>query len=952
MIQLRSRSEYSFRHSVGKLSELPQHSKGAMALTDRASCFGHFKWKEACGDIKPIYGVELAVVPDVSLEGKQATCYTTFLAMNDRGLQDIYSLVELATANFYYEPRLDLQGIESCNRGHEDFITLFGENSDRVIDFHEAESSIYCGQLWSPNALFKDLQGAEEAKMVLLACSDPFYPTPEDKSIYEGVLGSYRDSRRAIRHYVGEDEWRYHANKLPIRQRYSLESARDLSELCNASLRKSPMIKSDDERPLAKIVLESARARGIDLTEDIYYERFQREIDIIEEKEFGDYFKIVADLVSYAKSKMIVGPARGSSCGSLVCYLLGITEIDPIPYGLLFERFVDINRMDWPDIDIDFPEDKRHLVLEYLEQRYGRDHVAKLGTVSFFKPNSSIIDVSKAMKIGPWEVDPLKKSVVTIIGRDEGVLKEAFKTPVGIGTLEKFPEMEVASLIEGRVRHSGVHPAGVIVTNSPITKFGAFDSRDGIVQMDKHDAEDMNLLKIDCLGLRVLTVLQSCIDQVSLTMEDLLKLSREDEGAFSVINESRFAGVFQFEGSSLKGLCGKMVLDSFEDFVAITSLSRPGPLASGGADKYVNRKMGREKVEHIHPLMEEFTGETYGVLVYQEQVLKIVRGIANFSWDDASKLRKGLSKSKGVEFMDEFQDQFISQSKEKGVSEDQAQEIWNEINTFGSYGFNRSHAVAYGLISYWCCYLKKYYPLEFAAACLQSAKDDQQTIDILREIHREGIKHTPYCPDKSLTNWSVQEGALIGGLTGIKGIGEKMATEILRRRKENIPLTKGQIKKLETGVTPWDDLFPTKKLWGHLFDDPESYSIRTKLSQISDITEDSEGIFLVIVQLAETKIRDSNEPHLVERRGKRVSGQTTFLMLDVNDDTGSMSILINRTKYKDFGKQIADFSKKGDWFLILGKSNKGFKSIQADRLKFLTNNSQYERKKETTGATV
>jgi DNA-directed DNA polymerase III PolC len=643
---------------------------------------------------------------------------------------------------------------------------------------------------------------------------------------------------------------------------------------------------------------------------------------------------------------MLVGPARGSSCGSLVCYLIGITGIDPIPYDLLFERFIDINREDYPDIDIDFQDDKREMVFEYMRQKYGHDRVSRLGTISVFKAKSAITDVAKQLRIPTWEVQDLKDS---IIERSTGDSRAAFcildtfeQLDIGRKTLEKYPELRYSADLEGHARHTGVHAAGIVVTAHPITNYCAVNQQTGAVMLDKYDAEKLNLLKIDALGLRTLSVIQDTLDQVGWTRQDLQDYNLKDQKGFDVLNQSKFSGIFQFEGYALQSVTKQMEISTLEDIVSITALARPGPLSSGGATEFLKRRMNLSETTYLHPLAEGITKVTFGVIVYQEQVMQIAREIGGLSWEDVSQLRKAMSKSLGKEFFDKYWEKFKVGAKTNDIEEPQAKVIWDNINTMGSWAFNRSHAVAYGLMSYWCCVMKAHFPLEFAASCLRNAKDDDQSVKILRELVNEGYDYKPYDAKHSKINWSVQEGKLIGGLISIKGVGAKLAESIIRKRESGAKMTAREERLLAEGTTPWDSVFEARDLWGHVKKNPAKYGIESKLVNLDDIKQDSDGMFVFVAKLTEKNLRDHNEiQNLAKRGGKRMEGQTLFLNITVEDDTSSMICTINKYKYLQYGLPIVEEGKIGEWYLIKGENKRGFRKIHIQRWKKLTGCSQF-----------
>lgn len=941
-INLRNRTEHSYRTAVGKLEKVVAAQGGAKfaGITDRHGTWGHVRWSKECkkAGIKPIFGVELAVVPDMEVREKQHTNHMSFLAKNNDGLREIYELTSLATEKFYYVPRIDYSAVaDVCRTGNVIALSGATPNWEHV---KKGWKNFYIELNQLSLAMTPDV--AMKLGYKLVATGDNLFPSGEDRAVYQIVMGKDKNNRTAIGHILSIWDWQSlwpHSNA-------AIELAEELAKQCDASLPTAEMVHPKVTKTLEQMCIEGAKPRNIDLKNPIYANRLKVELDLIKEKKFEDYFFVVADMVNYARQHMLVGPARGSSCGSLVCYLVGITGIDPIPYDLLFERFIDINREDYPDIDIDFQDDKREMVFDYLREKYGYDNVSRLGTINVFKAKSAISDVAKELQIPIWEVQDLKDS---IIERSTGDSRAAFcildtfeQLEIGRSTLAKYPELNYAGEIEGHAKHTGVHAAGIIVTAKPVTNYCSVSQQTGAAMLDKKDAEALNLLKIDALGLRTLAVLQDTLDQIGKERAWLENYPTADQKAFDILNQGKFSGIFQFEGYALQSLTKQLKVDGIEDIVSITALARPGPLNSGGATEFIRRRTGENETKYLHPLAEEITKVTFGVIVYQEQVMQIAREIGGLSWEDVSQLRKAMSRSLGKEFFDTYWEKFKVGTDAKNIPEDQAQIIWDNINTMGSWAFNRSHAVAYGMMSYWCLVLKAHHPLEFAAACLRNAKDDDQSIKILRELVKEGYEYQPFDRDKSLANWSVQDGRLIGGLVSIKGVGDKLAANLIRKREAGEVFTAREERLLTSGETPWDSVFEGKDQWGHIRQDPEKYGINSRIVNLEEITQQSDGMFVFIAKITEKNLRNHNElQNLAKRNGQKMTGQTIFLNLTVEDDTSSMICNINRYRYMQYGLPIIEQGKLGDWYLFKGENRKGFRKIYIHRWKKLTGNIQF-----------
>jgi DNA polymerase-3 subunit alpha len=393
MINLKTRTEFTFREVFGPIEKVLAATSGPVGICDRNGTWGHVAFEAACTKAgrKPLLGAELAVVADMKKKEKQGTNWMSFLAMNDAGLREIYELVSLATEpdNFYYLPRIDYSVLKNVS---SNVVLLSG--SHPLWDKIPRHKNLYVEL--SPVSHRSNLAEASKRCLPVVATSDNFYPLVTDKSVYEVISGRERQMRTSPMHLLSEGEWRL---IWPDAPKEALSNQQVIAEMCNAKLPRATMVHFENHTPLRKLCESAAKSRGINLKNKVYADRLKRELDMIADKKFEDYFYLVHDIIQYAKKHMLVGPARGSSCGSLVCYLLGITEIDPIPYDLLFERFIDVNRKDLPDIDIDFPDDRRDMVFEYIHKKYGKDCVARLGTVLRYKAKSTIGDVAKALGI-------------------------------------------------------------------------------------------------------------------------------------------------------------------------------------------------------------------------------------------------------------------------------------------------------------------------------------------------------------------------------------------------------------------------------------------------------------------------------------------------------------------------------------------------------------------------
>lgn len=930
---MRLRSGYSFRTAYGHLPDvMAANPFGFAPLTDRASTFGFVKWTKLCKEkgVKPIYGVELAVSPRPT-DKKVTKSYFTFIATND--LLPLHALVRKATAQFRYEPLLSYDDV---NHIHPSILVFPGRQA--IIERIDVQGlGKRLGVLHSPSTPALQLKWAAEHELLRVASSDNYYPTSEDREAYEILCGRGATSQSFPMHILSDAELEHYCG------RDAMQAAEAIAANCTAVLRPATLLVPVKPASLRDMCLAGAERLRCDLNDPIYADRLDRELALIAEKEFEDYFYIIADLVNEAKKHMFVGPARGSSCGSLVCYLLGITTIDPIPFGLIFERFIDITRADLPDIDIDFSDQYRHLAFQYLEQKYGKDRVARLGTVALYKPKSAINETAAALGVPKWRTAGFTASIIERSGGDSRALQaveDTFKdTEAGQALLDDFPELAYASALEGHPRHHSQHAAGVVVTQEPVENYVAIDSRTNATHCDKKDAEALNLLKIDALGLTQLSILEDCLKAIGRPHSWLLDYPLDDEAAFDVLNRQRWAGVFQWNGNALQSLTQQTKVTEFEDIVTITALARPGPLSSGGATRWIDRKNGTEPVTYLHPAFEPHLSTSLGIVIYQEQVMSIGRDIGELTWDDVTALRKAMSKSLGKEYFDQYGDRFKKGAARLGIPVAQLDKLWDDLCAYGAWAFNRSHSVAYGLISYWCCVLKAHHPLEFAAASLTHQKDSDMQLKLLREMVREGYAYLPVHATLSTDKWQAAEGKLIGPLTNIKGLGPKVLAEIMHSRQTSMPLSKRAEKLLSNPVTPIDELDPMTKKLSVLF--PEGLSsagIISETTQLADAqcTGRKEDM-VVVARVIDINPRDHNEVgNLAKRGGRKIVGPHLFLNLVLEDDTDRILGRIGRYDYERVAKPIIDRGDAGNAIYgFKGRLLPDFRLIEITRAKYL-----------------
>ena len=948
--QLRVRTGYTFKEVYGRMPEIMARLKElkceVAAIVDN-NTWAHVRWEKACEKegIQPIFGMEIQIKVSEELS-KFGVRPKAWILADD--LKLFYNATTKAVQSGGLTPEEfgALEGVVRFSGGaleylapeHYDYIDVNPSSllhARHAVLAHRATGKpmVITGYNDMPKEDHKDYAYAYETR------ESVGMRTIEHQCDYGAALGTI----------ISDKEW-VEALK---------ETARVGDRLKGRKLRKAPIIHLEgDMVALAREGMEyRLKAGHIKEWTQEYEDRFQEEIKQIQLKEFDSYFLVVADLVKFAKKHMLVGPARGSSAGSLVCYCMEITEVDPLPHKLLFQRFIDISRADLPDIDIDFEDTKRHLVFEYLQKKYGVANVVKLGNINTLKANSVMGVVSKRFKLPFFETDNIKNALIEYSSGDARYGKGLHDTMTTTTPGQQFTEKHPAAAkcmgdLEIHPSHTGVHAAGILVCNDPISDYCTVTA-EGVAQIDKPDSEYLNLLKIDALGLRTLGIIG---DTGAITIEQLYGLSLDDQSVLDVLNEDKMSGIFQFEGDAVRSVARFVNIDRFSKIDNLTALARPGPLASGMAQKYIARAKGEEKVTYDVPQLKAYLDETFGVFLYQEQIMAVVKEIGLFDWVKTSAVRKAMSGRKGEEYFNQQGEDFVRGAIESGVPESQAQKIWREMVTFGSWGFNKSHSVSYAIITYWTCYLKRYFPLEFAAACLRAAKDDDQTIAILRELAKEGIEYVPIDPDHSDMNWTIANGKLIGGIMNAKGYGPVKAMKYVEKRLAGT-LTQKEKDTLAKAEVKYSDLTEAHTLWGFAYANPMRIGCKPgrMMDQMRDV-KDKENC-LVIAKLSKKILADENEAIRIKKRlenGRRKPGMgrdgrikdgypTQFIDLMCKDDStdSPMRFRIQPQNFLPMGKHIAENVPNGSWLLISGWKLAGIDMFMVKKIKVLGKPEDY-----------
>lgn len=966
---LRVHTGYSFRQATGHpeevIARLKEIGSEYAPITDRASTFGFNRWVKLAkkAGLKPVLGAELAVTPSLNAK-KPSVDYWVFIPR--KGVAAINRLVSLATQQFRYQAIINVeQAFKSVDECH----VIIGHKPQ--IDWAAVPKGVYLGV--SPATVKPLIAEARRNNVPLAATSDNRFTRPEDAGFYEILAGRNAEMQTYPQWLLSEGEWRKSIARLELTDdeiERAIKNSKKILADSVSDLTRARLPEPMRPMPLKEWCESFAEGLGVNLSDPVYRARLDRELSVIAEKGYEDYFYIVAELCQAMRKKMIVGPARGSSCGSLVCYLLGITAIDPIPYGLIFERFVDINRTDMPDIDIDFSDRQRHLVFGHLSEVYGPERVARIGTVAMYQPRSALNEVSAGLRVPKFKIESVAESIVERSSGDARALNTLEDTlatmPAGQKLMADHPEMAIVTRFEGHPRHAGQHAAGVVIASEPIERYVAIDHRaqiadgqiGGAVMCDKKDAEDgYNLLKIDALGLTQLSVFEMALELAGKTgmntgiMADkfLQTIPLDDPEAFEVLNKKKFSGIFQFNGMALQSIVQQFKVTKLDDIVAVTALARPGPLASGGAHEWVRRKNGIHAVTYPHPIFEPYLKDTLGIVIYQEQVMEIGRNVGDLSWGQVSELRKAMSKSLGKEFFDQYGDPWKKAAISKGIAPAEAESVWDALCAYGSWSFNKSHSVAYGLISYWCCWMKAHMPYEFAAATLSFEHEPHRQIQMLRELDAEGIGYVPVHAAISGKGWTVHTSkgkkVLVGPLSVVDGIGPKLEQEILNARNLGLRYPDRALKLLMKAKTSIDSLWPIRDAFKRIMPDPAEFNINTQPTPIGSIEiEEHDREYVLFCTLAKINPRDENEAVLVARRGfERTDGKYASLNLQLQDDTGMIFGKVTRFDFEKLGRPIVDLGRTGKALYAFkgkvrgngGDKNQTFKMFLIQKVKWI-----------------
>ncbi len=847
-VHLHVHTQYSLLDGTIRLDDLFRKAKEyrmpAVAMTDHGNLYGAIDfYKQAYKyGVKPIIGCEMYVAPKSRLDksGYAVGEGASHLVVLARNMQGYRNLMKLSTAafldGFYYRPRIDLEilaqhregliGMSACLHGEIAGHLLRGNPEEALRSANRYREIFGEGNFFleiMENGLPEQrtaneglIELARQNGFPLVATNDCHYLNPEDAEAHEVLLciQTGKTMEDAERMRFGSSQF-YFRSPEEMGSLFSycpeaLENTVRIAEKCNLHFDAGtfflPRFEVQPDETLDERLGREAR-EGLEVLlpnilkgregnlREQYCKRLQHELEIIRSMGFAGYFLIVSDFINYAKKKDIpVGPGRGSAAGSLVAYATGITNIDPIRYNLFFERFLNPDRISMPDIDTDFCPEGRDEIIRYVTEKYGSDKVSQIITFGKMQARAVIRDVGRALNIPYGEVDRIAKMIPNVLNIK---LEDAIKREARLQDEQKNNPrirklLDLSLSLEGLNRHSSTHAAGVVISDIPLVEripLCRSPKEDVVTQFSMNDISEVGLTKFDFLGLKTLTVIKNTLrfiregKQIELNIDGL---PLDDRPTYELLMRGDTDGIFQLESSGMKDILVRMKPDCIEDVIALIALYRPGPMEN--VPEFISRKQGRTKIVYEAPELEAILKETYGIIVYQEQVMQIAVAIGNYTLSEADTLRKVMSKKKTEEMEKKEKPKFLEGARKKRIPEAKAARIWEQMETFGKYGFNKSHSTAYAIISYQTAYLKAHYPAEFMAALLTSEKDNRdKIISHITSCREMGLRVLPPDINESMSDFSVAGENIRFGLAAVKNVGVGAIESIISVRAEEGP---------------------------------------------------------------------------------------------------------------------------------------------------------------------
>ena len=809
----------------GLVSRAKELGMTSLAITDHGNMYGAVDFYKECKKqgIKPIIGCEVYVAPRTRFDKDKVLDkeynHLILLVKNEIGYKNLIKMVSLSYIDgFYFKPRIDRDLLEKHSEGLVCLSAcLAGEIPQLLLkrDYEGAKrEALWYNEVFGVGNYYLEIQnhGLKEQLTVIdgikrlnaetgipvVATNDVHYVNKEDAEIQQVLICI------ATNHTIGEDTGlEFHSDNFYLKSQQemaelfadipqAIENTEKIADMCNFDFEfgntKLPYFETpnnmDHFEYFKKKCYEGLYKRYGQNPPKSYIDRLEYELETVNKMGYTDYYLIVQDFVAFAKSKDIpVGPGRGSGAGSIAAYCIGITDLDPMKYDLIFERFLNPERVSMPDFDIDFCYERRQEVIDYVTRKYGADHVAQIVTFGTLQTRAAIRDVGRAMGMPYAAVDAVAKMVpnsfhITIEQaiNSSAQLRKAMSENAEINKL-----IETAKKIEGMPRNTSTHAAGVVITHDPVSSYVPLASNDGLIvtQYIMTTLEELGLLKMDFLGLRTLTVIDDTAKAVGI---DINTIPIDDAAVYKQFAKGQTEGIFQFESSGMKQMLTNLKPQSLEDLTAATSLYRPGPASQ--IDTFVYNSKHQNEIKYDVPQLEPILKNTYGCIVYQEQVMQILRSLAGYSYGRADVVRRAMSKKKH-DVMEQERENFLSGCAENGISQEIANGIFNKITDFASYAFNKSHAACYALVAYRCAYLKHYYPAEFMAALLTSVLDSSNKVSrYIAECKRLGIRLAPPNINNSMKGFTANGHTVNYGLLGIKNLGNDFIEEIMEKRRD------------------------------------------------------------------------------------------------------------------------------------------------------------------------
>ena len=838
-VNLHVHTEFSLLDGGCRIKDLVAQAKKykmpALAITDHGVMYGAIQfYKEAIKQgIKPIIGCEMYLAPgsrlDKGTKRKESPFHLILLVKNNEGYKNLLTLVTKSfTEGFYYKPRIDKELLRKYHQGLiASSACLQGEVPQKLLqnNFEKAkESAMEYLEIFGEGNFYLELQKnnipeqdlvneklitlSKELSIPLVASNDIHYVNKSDSRAHEILLciqtATNLNDEKRLKFSTNEF---YFNSPQEMTEKFSnipeaLENTIRIAEKCNLEINFRQAHLPDFKVPpehnittyLKYLCFEGLKKRFPKVTSELK-DRLDYELSVIKRMGFEPYFLIVWDFVTHAKNNgIMVGPGRGSAAGSLVAYCLYITNINPMTYGLLFERFLNPERISMPDFDIDFCYERRNEVIEYVTEKYGKDKVAQIITFGTMAARAAVRDVGRALGIPYARVDTIAKMIpwepnITI---EKALKMEKRLTEEMENDAEIKDLIENALSLEGLSRHASTHAAGIVLSEKPLTDYVPLQkTAEGEIctQYAMAELEELGLLKMDFLGLRTLTVIDNALKIIKHTRGieiDINNIPTDDKTVYRMLSRGKSIGVFQLESEGMRDLVKRLKPENIDDITALLALYRPGPLGSGMIEDFINRKKGEIKIKYPHPRLEPILKETYGVIVYQEQVMKVASELAGFSLGQADILRKAMGK-KQKKVMEKQRELFIKGAQKNNINKNTAAEIFDLIAYFAGYGFNKSHSVSYAFISYQTAYLKQNYPVEYMASLLTSIMGNNDKIPLyIRECQNMEIQILPPDINQSLVNFTVVgDKSIRFGMAAVKNVGEKAIGSIIEERKAN-----------------------------------------------------------------------------------------------------------------------------------------------------------------------